>query len=81
MLVIESRLEHDSIGERRIPTDAYYGIHTLRALENFPITDVPLSHFPEFVKALAMVNFAAGHADCELGATATVLPYFPEVSV
>jgi len=39
----EHRIEHDLIGDRAVPADAYYGIHTLRALENFPITGIPLS--------------------------------------
>ena len=40
------RLEHDLLGDREVPADAYYGVHTLRALENFPITGTPISHLP-----------------------------------
>ena len=68
MLNASTRKEHDSIGERSLPNNVYYGIHTLRALENFPITGVCLDHFPEFVKALAMVKLAAARANRELGA-------------
>ncbi len=62
-----TRTEHDSLGEVTLPTDAVYGVHTHRALQNFPITDVPLSHFPELVRALAMVKKAAAMANRDLG--------------
>jgi aspartate ammonia-lyase len=61
------RNEHDLIGDKALPTDAYYGIQTLRALENFPISGVPISFRPELVDALAMVKMAAAHANEELG--------------
>lgn len=61
------RLEHDLLGDRPIPVDAYYGIQTLRAQENFRITDIHLSHFPNFIKALAMVKKAAVRANRKLG--------------
>src|SRR6185312_13838283 len=47
------RREHDLLGERDVPDDAMYGIQTLRALENFPITGVPVREFPLLVAALA----------------------------
>src|SRR3954447_18222372 len=62
-----ARLEHDLLGEREIPGDAYWGVHTLRAVENFPITGVPIGHFPELVRALAMVKQAAARANRKLG--------------
>ena len=62
-----ARLEHDLLGEREIPVAAYWGVHTLRAVENFPITGVPIGHFPELVKALAMVKQAAARANRKLG--------------
>ncbi|MDB5635829.1 MAG: aspartate ammonia-lyase, partial [Bradyrhizobium sp.] len=52
------RREHDLLGDRDVPADAYYGVHTLRAVENFPITGVPIGHFPELVRALALVKQA-----------------------
>jgi aspartate ammonia-lyase len=61
------RLEHDFLGEREIPTDAYYGIQTLRALENFHITGIPLRVEPLFVQALAYVKKAAALANRDLG--------------
>jgi aspartate ammonia-lyase len=63
----KTRLEHDLLGERDVPADVYYGIQTLRSLENYNITGIPLSHFPHFVKALAMVKKAAAKANQKLG--------------
>ena len=61
------RNEHDLLGDRSIPGAAYYGVHTLRALENFPITGTPISIYPELVTALACVKQAAARANNELG--------------
>ena len=58
------RLEHDLLGEREVPASAYYGIHTLRAVENFPITGIPISTYPDLVDALASVKSAAAKANC-----------------
>ncbi len=60
------RAEHDSLGEREIPNTAYYGVQTVRALENFAISGVPLRNFAHFVKALAYVKKAAAQANTEL---------------
>ena len=51
-----TRREHDLLGERDVPADAYYGIQTLRALENFNITGVHLDQFSTFIKAFAQVK-------------------------
>jgi aspartate ammonia-lyase len=61
------RVEHDLLGERQLPADAYYGVHTLRALENFPITGTAISIYPDLVSALACVKQAAALANLELG--------------
>src|SRR5205823_472546 len=61
------RTEHDLLGDRAVPDDAYYGIHTLRALENFAITRTPISHYPDLLHALACVKQAAAVANRELG--------------
>ncbi len=61
------RLEHDLLGERQVPTEAYYGIHTLRALENFPITGMGIGAYPSLVRALACVKQACAQANHELG--------------
>jgi aspartate ammonia-lyase len=60
------RMEHDLLGEREVPMDAYYGVHTLRALENFPISGIPISTYPSLVKALACVKQACAQANLEL---------------
>ena len=61
------RTEHDLLGDRAVPADAYYGIHTLRALENFSISGTPISIYPDLVMALACVKQAAAIANAELG--------------
>ncbi|HEV7801417.1 MAG TPA: aspartate ammonia-lyase [Burkholderiales bacterium] len=60
------RTEHDLLGERAVPANAYYGVHTLRALENFPITGTPISIYPDLIVALACVKEAAALANNEL---------------
>ena len=62
-----TRIEHDLLGDRAVPADAYYGIHTLRALENFPITGTSISIYPDLIAALACVKQAAAIANSELG--------------
>lgn len=61
------RVEKDFIGTKEISNEKYYGIQTLRAKENFNISDLELSHFPRFVTSLAQVKKAAAIANCELG--------------
>ncbi len=62
------RIENDLIGSLSIPQDAYYGIHTQRAINNFQLSKVSLSRFPEFIKALAYVKWAAAETNAQLGA-------------
>lgn len=62
-----TRREHDLLGERDVPFEYYYGIQTLRALENFNITGVSLNFYPTLIEALAMVKEAAAEANFELG--------------
>jgi aspartate ammonia-lyase len=62
-----TRHEHDLLGDRAVPASAYYGVHTLRALENFPISGTAISIYPELVRALASVKQAAALANNELG--------------
>ncbi|MBQ3121453.1 MAG: aspartate ammonia-lyase, partial [Bacteroidaceae bacterium] len=65
---METRLEHDSLGEMQVPAEAYYGVQTLRAIENFNgISGITISDHPYYVKALAMVKWAAAHANMSLG--------------
>ena len=62
-----TRIEHDLIGDRQVLAAAYYGVHTLRALENFPITGTAISIYPDLVQALACVKQAAAMANRDLG--------------
>ncbi|GAA4164480.1 aspartate ammonia-lyase [Gryllotalpicola daejeonensis] len=64
------RTETDSLGERQIPDEAYWGIHTARAVDNFPISKRQISVYPELVVALASVKQAAARANLELGVLA-----------
>src|SRR5436190_2006878 len=61
-----TRVEHDLLGDRAIPASAYYGVHTLRALENFDITHTPISIYPDLVNALACIKQAAALTNNEL---------------
>ncbi|MCK9220755.1 MAG: aspartate ammonia-lyase [Bacteroidales bacterium] len=63
----KTRREHDLLGEREVPFEFYYGIQTLRALENFNISGMSLSLFPSLIEALAMVKEAAAEANFEQG--------------
>jgi aspartate ammonia-lyase len=62
------RREHDSLGEREVPDHAYYGVQTVRAVENFPFSGIRVQHYEHFVRALACVKKAAALANAELGA-------------
>ena len=62
------RTERDLLGNKEVPMDAYYGVQTSRALENFQISGVPMNAFPEFVQAYAMVKVAAARANTQAGA-------------
>jgi aspartate ammonia-lyase len=65
--VMNTRLEHDLLGDREIPADVYWGVHTLRAIENFPITGQTISGYSELIKALAVIKQAAALANNGLG--------------
>ncbi len=62
-----TRKDKDLLGERDVPQAALYGVQTLRAIENFPITGVTLQSFPELIVALAQVKEAAAKANMEIG--------------
>jgi aspartate ammonia-lyase len=63
----DTRLEHDLLGERQVPAERYYGIQTMRAVENFAFTGIPISHYPRLIRALAYIKKAAALANLELG--------------
>jgi aspartate ammonia-lyase len=62
-----TRIEHDFLGNREIDNDKYYGIQTLRAIENFQITGIPISHNPGLIQAFAMVKKACAQTNEDLG--------------
>jgi aspartate ammonia-lyase len=62
-----TRTEHDLLGAKEVPAAARYGIQTLRAIENFAISGVPLKHYPDLVRGLALVKLAAARANAEVG--------------
>ncbi len=62
-----TRLEHDLLGDYQVPIKAYWGVHTARAVDNFPISGVPIGHYRSLIRALAIVKQAAAQANFELG--------------
>ena len=61
------RTEKDLLGEKQVPADAYYGVQTARALENFQISGVTTQAYPEYVRALVIVKLAAARANHDAG--------------
>jgi len=64
----QTRTEKDLLGEKQIPVDAYYGVQTARAVENFQLSGIKINHYPGFVEAWAIVKLAAARANTEVGA-------------
>ncbi|SEE86642.1 aspartate ammonia-lyase [Rhodococcus jostii] len=62
-----TRIEHDLLGDLEVPVDAYYGIHTLRAVQNFPISGTSIAHHGELVRAMGAVKAAEVTANRDLG--------------
>ena len=62
-----TRLEHDLLGDYQVPVTAYWGVHTARAVDNFPISGVPIGHYRSLIRALAIVKQATAQANFELG--------------
>ena len=62
-----TRIEHDLLGDKAVPANAYYGVQTARALENFHISGVELHLYPDLIRALAMVKLAAARANRDCG--------------
>jgi aspartate ammonia-lyase len=62
------RVEHDFLGEKNIPSGAYWGVHTARAVENFPISGTPISAMPDLIRAFGHVKKATARANLQLKA-------------
>src|SRR6187399_3658709 len=63
----KTRTEHDLLGNKEVPADAYYGVQTMRAIENFPVSGVKTNFYPDYVRAYAMVKLAAARANTDVG--------------
>ena len=63
----KTRLEHDCIGRMEVPANVYWGIHTQRAIGNFPVSSITDSQHPELIRAYATVKRACAIANEELG--------------
>lgn len=64
---IKYRVESDLLGELQVPEDAYYGVQTQRALNNYKISNTRMCDYPEYVISIAYVKMAAAAANAELG--------------
>jgi aspartate ammonia-lyase len=62
------RIEKDLLGDKQVPAAAYWGVQTARALENFQISGVPISHYQGFIEGYAIVKIAAARANHDVGA-------------
>ena len=63
----QTRTERDLLGEKQVPAEAYYGVQTARALDNFKLSGVLINHYPGFVEAWAIVKLAAARANADVG--------------
>jgi len=64
---VKYRVETDSLGTEGVPAEAYWGIHTLRAMQNFPVSGIPVARYPHLIRSLAAVKQAAAGANHHLG--------------
>lgn len=64
---VPTRIEHDLLGDKEVPAEAYYGVQTARGIDNFKISGVTLRHYPDLIRAFAMVKMAAARANHEVG--------------
>ena len=63
---MSTRREEELLGMREVPNDKYYGIHTVRALENFQMSGRSMNDVPEFIRGMVQVKKAAALANKEL---------------
>lgn len=59
------RSEHDLLGDKQVPIEAYYGVQTVRAMENFVVSNIPISSFPYFIQSLGYIKKATALANME----------------
>src|SRR6187401_2452251 len=64
----KTRTEHDLLGDKQVPADAYYGIQAMRGMENFQLSGIAINHYPGYVEAWAIVKLAAARANTAVGA-------------
>jgi len=64
----KTRTEHDLLGDKEVPADAYYGVQAARGIENFQLSGILINRYPEYVQAWAIVKLAAARANTEVGA-------------
>jgi len=62
-----TRTEHDLLGYKEVPAEVYYGVHTLRAVENFPVSGTQIKAYPSLVEALASVKKASALTNHQFG--------------
>jgi aspartate ammonia-lyase len=67
LMFAQFRTEKDLLGEKQIPANAYYGVQTARALENFQVSGMTTKFYPDYVRAYAMVKLAAARANTDVG--------------
>ena len=67
MSELKYRVESDLLGELQVPADAYYGVQTQRAINNYKISNAKMSDYPDYVIAIAYVKWAAAAANADLG--------------
>ncbi len=65
--MVKTRSEYDLLGEKDIPAEVYWGVHTARAVENFQVTGTPIGRYAHLIRGLAFVKEAAALANHELG--------------
>ena len=63
-----TRTEKDLLGEKQVPANAYYGVQTMRGMENFQLSGIAINHYPGYVEAWAIVKLAAARANTAVGA-------------
>jgi aspartate ammonia-lyase len=74
------RIEHDLIGELEVPDSVLWGIHTARAITNFPISGVSIGHYRNLIRALGMVKLAAVRINAEIGGLEKEKAHFIELA-